>query len=385
MNKIYFLLITLLIFSSCNSSKQLIPTTSDLDATLGQVLEHRRITGFAVSVFNKDSILYERAFGYSDWELKRPYSLETKQVIASVSKTSIGVALMKGQELGLFDLDDPIGKHLPFQVMNPHFPDSEITIRQLAMHTSSICYSEMMTDSLGYEYPDMEIKDFIFAHLNEKGKWYSKDNYHKTKPGKLGDYTNVGATLAAYIIEYKSGMKYSDFVSQYIFEPLEMMDSDFFDGNNSDANYYQYISRNHFKKINARKDGMYPNGSQLANIRDLTRFCQMVMNNGKYESSSILSSESVREMLAVSKLKKSMDDEIHKQGIFWSTLKNPLGIPREMIGHNGGDFGVYTMMYFDENSGIGYILLSNTGMDDENHVSFVTIYKSLWNYARKIR
>ena len=35
-------------------------------------------------------------------------------------------------------LDDPINKHLPFQVINPHFPTDAITIRHLAVHTSTL-------------------------------------------------------------------------------------------------------------------------------------------------------------------------------------------------------------------------------------------------------
>ncbi len=379
MNKI-MLIATLLILNSCATSKVVISTKSELDKKLQGVLDYKRLTGFSVSIFTKDSVIYQKAFGYSDWELKTSYSLDTKQIIASISKTTIGVALMKGQELGLFSLDDPINNHLPFKVVNPHYPESIITIRHLAMHTSSIKYSEEMTDTRGNEFPQMSLKEFTQSYLNREGKWYDESNFHKSMPGELGDYTNVGATLAAYLIENKSGMKFSEFSEKYIFESLGMTSTSYFYGSNSDAKYYTYKSQNNFEKIEPLIDGMYPNGSQVTNIVDLTTFCQSIMNNGRYGSKSILTSNSIKEMLTVSKL-RSLDEDIYRQGIFWSTMKSPLGIPREMIGHNGGDNGVYSMMYFDQKSGIGYILLSNTGLSDENHVSMVGIYKSLWNYA----
>jgi CubicO group peptidase (beta-lactamase class C family) len=49
---------------------------------------------FAVSVFNADSIIYSKGFGYSNKENNKPYTTETQQYIASVSKTVIGIALM---------------------------------------------------------------------------------------------------------------------------------------------------------------------------------------------------------------------------------------------------------------------------------------------------
>ena len=183
--------------NACTSTKAIISTTSDLDRILQNISAYKRVTGFGVSVFTKDTVLYQKAFGYSDLELQTPYTVNTQQKIASISKTTIAVALMKGQEMGLFSLDDPINHHLPFEVVNPYFPDSDITLRHLAMHTSSIKYSEQITDSLIYENSDMNISEFFKAHLIKDGKWYNDTNYHKAKPGELGDYSNLGATLAA--------------------------------------------------------------------------------------------------------------------------------------------------------------------------------------------
>lgn len=373
------------LLSTCTSTKELISTEIELDRTLERILDYKRLTGFTVSVFTKDSVIYQNAFGYSNLETKALYTVNTKQIIASISKTTIAVALMKGQEFGWYQLDDPINQHLPFKVVNPHFPEMEITIRNLARHTSSIKYSEEMTDYRCYEFPEMSIGEFVKSYLVKDGKWYDDQNFHPTQAGKLGDYSNVGATLIAYLIEYKSGMKFSEFAKKYIFEPLAMEQTNYFEGDNSDASYYKYLSQNSFERVPARKDGMYPNGSQITTIKELTRFCQTVMNRGTFQSNTILRANSVDEMLNVTRLKKSVDDEIFRQGILWSTLKSPLGIPREMIGHNGGDVGVYTMMYFDPKTGIGYILLSNTGMAEGNHVSFVSIYKNLWSFSKTKR
>ncbi len=383
MKKITLLIIITLILNSCGSSKQVILTKDELDVKLKNTLKYKRLTGFSVSAFTKDSILYQKAFGFEDITTKKPYTINTKQHIASISKTAIAVALFKAQELGLLSIDDPINKHLPFKVINPHFKDESITIRQLATHTSSIKYSEKMTDSLGLINPNTELKDVVKGYLTKEGKWYNDNNFHKNKPGEIGDYSNVGASLVAYIIEYKSGLSFSKFTEKYIFKPLGFKDTSF--QQNTSISYYKYLSQGNFEKVTMEGNatGLYPAGGLSTNLKELTKFCQMVMNNGSLNNISILKTESTQEMLKAFKLRKSLDDEIYKQAIFWSTMKSPLGIPREMIGHNGGDYGIFTMMFFDQKSGIGYILLSNTGMTEDNVVSMHNIYKNLWKYSLK--
>ena len=96
------------------------------------------IIGFSVAIVNQDKILYSKGFGYSDKLENKDYTENTIQNIASISKTFIGIALLKAQELGKLNLDDPINNYLPFNVINPRFPNTAITIRHLATHTSSI-------------------------------------------------------------------------------------------------------------------------------------------------------------------------------------------------------------------------------------------------------
>ena len=81
----------------------------------------KKLTGFSVAAFSNDQILYSNAFGHSNIDSDEPYTLGSKQIVGSISKTVVAVALMKAQELGLFSLDDPITEHLPFTVTNPHF------------------------------------------------------------------------------------------------------------------------------------------------------------------------------------------------------------------------------------------------------------------------
>ena len=102
---------------------------------------------------NENETIYEKGFGFVDKTTEKAYSKHTIQNIASISKTFLGLALLKAQELGKLHLDEPINKYLPFKVQNPYYPEEEITIRQLTTHTSSI------TDSKYYDQKSYVLKE----------------------------------------------------------------------------------------------------------------------------------------------------------------------------------------------------------------------------------
>ena len=120
------------------------------------------------------------------------------------------------------NIDSAINNYLPFKIYNPDFPDEEITIKQLATHTSSLDYNEYVVESLYTKQPDLNNSLEIFM-LNyfQNGK-FGDITFTNDKPGANWNYSNIGAALAAYIIERTSGVPFSEFTQTYIFNPLEL-------------------------------------------------------------------------------------------------------------------------------------------------------------------
>ena len=181
MTKFWIILILSLTLSPIYAQKA-DTISAKLSEELLQIYSQGHINGFSVAIVGPDSQLYAHGFGYSDVSENKPYTAHT---------TFIGVALMKARELGKLDLDDPINKYLPFEVVNPHEPSEPITIRHLATHTSSI------KDPSRYEHNGYVLKkgnspnakamgnfrpynemipfgDFLESILSEEGKWYKK-------------------------------------------------------------------------------------------------------------------------------------------------------------------------------------------------------------------
>ena len=66
---------------------------------------------------------------------------------------------------------------------------------------------------------------FLKKCLENKGEWYTKKGFLKEKPGSKFEYSNVGATLAAYVLELATGEDYGEFSAKHILEPLHMSSS----------------------------------------------------------------------------------------------------------------------------------------------------------------
>jgi len=68
----------------------------NVSGILNKLRKKHKNAGFAVSVFNKDTVLFQKGFGFSDIKSKNPYIVTTRQYIASVSKTqSLGIGLSR--------------------------------------------------------------------------------------------------------------------------------------------------------------------------------------------------------------------------------------------------------------------------------------------------
>lgn len=379
-------------------------TTTSIGEQLTEDLQHiysqNHIVGFSVAIVNQERILYSKGFGYSDIYNKKLYTDNTIQNIASISKTFIGIALLKAQELGQLNLDDPIDNYLPFEVSNPRFPNSAITIRHLATHTSSI------TDPSEYEKRGYVLKDddnsgkkinrnfrasnemmtyveFLEKVLNKEGEWYRSSTFLKKEPGRQFEYSNIGAGLAALVLENAVNQSFNEFTKTHIFEPLKMSDTGWL--------YHEINFSNHSKLyVNNDKELAfyqlvnYPDGGLMTSSNDLGKYV-IELIAGYNGNGVILSPKSYNELYT-----PKLNDNIHKNrntnayndeydmGVFMGMSKSG------QIGHTGGDPAVVTLMFFNSSSNIGKICFVNTELKKEGIEELFAIWKKLEEYENQI-
>ncbi len=358
------------------------------------------IKGFSVSIVNDKGLIYDKGLGFADIEQNKPYTSNTIQNIASISKTLIGISLLKAQELGKLNLNDPINKYLPFKIINPNHPQVPILIKHLAYHTSSItdldeiyAKSYVLTkdkhdENEGvYSYfnkpeTNIELREFIENSLTENGKWYQKNSFLNSKPGENREYSNIAAALCALVIESATKQDYRTFTQNYILKPLKM--------NNSGWTSVD-IDPTKRSRLFAYKEKMiaeyslitYADGGFLTSSNDLGLFLSELIN-GYERNGKLLNKESYRKLFEKQKFIENGKTENY--GVFIEFRDDFLKIENDLIGHNGSDPGVFTAMYFNPITKIGKIVLVNTDTDFTDNVwpEIEEIWKSLSDYENTI-
>ena len=377
-----------------------------LTAELESILRQGHANGFGVAIVSGKGVLYQHGFGFADVQARKAYGLHTAQSIASVSKTLVGLALLKAQELGLLTLDDPINQYLPFPVVNPAFPDVPITLRHLATHTSSIRDNDFYLSKNYYLTPGQDVKGpipfedmqtfiptdsavtlpvFLQNVLTPQGKWYQPKGYYARRPGELYEYSNVGAALAAYVVERVSKQPFPDFTARYLTRPLQMRDSGW---RFADVAFSRVSRLYHIPTVALPyyRQATYPDGGFLSSVADMSRYLRELIR-GYQGQGTVLQPASYRELfrpqLAAGNFEERNErnpySESYNVGVFMGFGYTGF------IGHTGGDPGVVALLFFDPKSGIGRLLMLNTSYSTRaGEAAMYKIWSTLEKYQQRV-
>ena len=303
-----------------------------------------------IAILSKDSVLYKKGYGYSDLKGKKRFTTNTIMNIASISKTFIGTSIMYLVENNQINLDDDINTLLPFHIHNPHSPESIITLRALISHTSGIIDNQEIYLSSYHYGKDSPIKlgYFLKNYLSKNGDFFSKDNFNSKTKRKEFTYSNIGAGLAAYIVEIVSGKPFNIFTKEIIFDPLGMSNTFWFLSEMNPTDHAKIYKLDSKKKLlkNIELYGLttYPDGGLRTSINDLVKYFLYFIRDDTSKDIKIISEEKIVEMFS--------PDYFDFYSNFWNIGKT--------IGHSGGDPGVSTGMFYIKGKDIGYIFFINT-------------------------
>ena len=346
--------------------------------TLSEHIKEGRFPGFITAVARKGRVVHFETQGFSDIEKQIPLQKDSLFRIYSMSKPITGVALMILIEEGKIRLNDPVSLYIPefaetkVMVMNQDGSftteklDREITIRDLATHTSGIAYSFTANDALQAIYEKEKLSPYFFIDNLDTAKIgdsvvikseksfpdicaFSEGLASKAplmhQPGKKYTYS-MGMDVLGCVIERASGKTFDIFLEERIFGPIGMKDTSFFVPESKKDRFtslYAYpgdlrelipgmkgkIPEDLLMiKIDDRsyspylaKASVFDGGSGLVSTtEDYLKFAQMLLNGGKLGDVRILSRKSV-ELLSSNHLRKEVlnrtgaDDDYVTEGI----------------------------------------------------------------------
>ena len=207
-----------------------------------------RTPGCAVGVYRAGDILFARGYGYADLEHDVPLTDTSVFLLASVSKqfTAAAVLLLAGD--GKLSLDDDVRKFIP------ELPDygKRMTLRHLLHHTSGVRDYGLLLELEGRESEPLTNADMLWLLSHQRSLNFP--------PGSAFAYSNSGYVLLSIVVERVSGMTFSAFLKQRVFDPLGMEASS--------------VAQDHSRLVPGRAIGytMRPDGSlrTSVNVRDYT-------------------------------------------------------------------------------------------------------------------
>ena len=249
---------------------------------------------YEVLVVKDGRKIYHKSFGWRDIENQIDAQTGDLYRLASNTKAVTVVGLMQLWEKGLWQLDDSISTYIP------EFSGSGITIKHLFSHTSGICYDGRFADSC---------KAHGVAVHNPLENITLEENVRCMAtlplahcPGEKFTYS-FNTEILGRLIEVLSGEKYEQYVKNHILIPLGM--------NNTD---YHFTAADRLVKLYSREGRLFlsqdsafqyfpllgtycsPSAGLVGSAEDYAKFCQMVLNGGKFNNNRILKPQTISMM-----------------------------------------------------------------------------------------
>jgi len=352
--------------------------STELDSIIISTMNQYYLPGVTTAIYKKGQIIWSNNYGYRDVGNFLDVNDSTSFLLASVSKTVTGLALMQLWEQGLFNLDDDINGFLPphFQVVNPMYPNDAITFRHLLTHTSSIDRDDellMNYISWGYDSP-IAIDSFLVEYFMPGGQNYHYGPYKNYAPGTQFQYSNHVYALIGYLIEILSGTDFPTYCQTNIFGPLNMNNTAWYKSGLDTTNLampYTWDNVN-FVPYGYYGNPDYPCGWLKSSSSDLINFISAFIHRGQFNGYTLIDSSTIDLMNTI-----QYPIVAPFMGLTWF-VSDLSGL--RICEHSGGLFGGVTYINYSPTHDFGVIALSNGEPWDGglNNIIF-----ALFDYALK--
>lgn len=337
-----------------------------MDKLMGQEVTEGRVKGASALVLHRGREIYYNAFGFADAERGTPMQRDTIIHLYSMTKPITAAAVMILAERGDLDVWDAVSGYLPAfkepkvwsEEKQCEFPaEREITVWDLLNMTSGIPYPDPNHES--GRRMDKAVKELV--KRREQGETVDTQEFLSRiaavplcfQPGEQWMY-GFSADVLGGIVEVVSGKKFSQFLKEELFEPLEMADTGFFvpkDKLHRFAQYYDLTPQGELKVHTGSHLGEYygedvafeSGGAGLVStLDDYSHFASMLVNKGKYKDKQILGRKTV-EFMTQNRLTDNQ-----RKSLIWDSVKGygygclmRVLIDQGQAGFNGslGEFG----------------------------------------------
>lgn len=343
------------------------------------IIRKDRLPNVSVCVQGPDGIIYSEGFGCRDEE-GNPVDSDTIFGIASMSKSITALCICILATEGILSLEDPVTRFLAdFHI--PGTPDSLVTVRTLANHTSGIPPMEPLEWSIAMNSHRREtpwLKAMRESSPNKMDTIGQVLDYIRNcpyplvgAPGENMSYSNEGYAILSYIVDEAAGIPLEEFCAQRIFQPLGMtrtvMDVDGQKANQlaegNIASLFELDDDGHL--ICDRDPSILPpfRGSAMvkSTAKDMATYYQVLSCLGMYNGRQVIPREAILEMVGPSVPLRR--EAVYGLGLYKRSFSGHI-----ICEHSGGLHGVSTKGGLLLNEGYGFAVLSSLGDADMDEI-----------------
>jgi CubicO group peptidase (beta-lactamase class C family) len=340
---------------------KLLAAAPKIDAVLERAVAEHRIPALAVGLVIDGELVLSRGYGKRAPEGGK-VDADTVFRIGSITKTFTATVALMLRDKGKLDLDRPLASYLRQlgKLSYPAADDAPISMRMLLTHGSGL-------PRLGrFDYTDpsqsIETRELL-ATLAEFPL--------RRDPGTSSHYSNLGAGIAGLVIAEVAGMRYRDYVTRMLLEPLGM-DATVWNAadvprdrlaSGYDDRGVPILARHHWR-LGASEAA----GGLYSNVSDLARYAAFQLaawpprserDRGPVRRSSLRESHGTMSFATISaRLEDPKDKRVSATGIGLAWIVEQSCRFEHLVWHDGGTEGYRSALLMLPQRGVAVIALS---------------------------
>ncbi len=285
--------------------------TQAADAVLNYTVNrHGGAPGVVAMATDRHTNFYEGCAGRRELGKDQPMTLDSVMAIFSTTKAMTGTAIMQLVEEGKIALSDAAKKYVPeiaeLQVLDgfdaagqpkTRAPKRDITVNDLMLHTSGLCYEFFSHDDLKFRTAK-NIPTVVSSSFAAIRTVLLHD------PGERWTY-GVNIDWLGRIVEQQRGKRLGEVMKQRIFAPLGMNDIGFTMNESMKARRAVLHDRAADGKLTPLPDLILPQPPEMdmgghglyASVGEYMKFIRMVLNDGAGPNGRVLKAETIATMV----------------------------------------------------------------------------------------
>ena len=358
-----------------------------VDSIVHNAIKEKAFPGCQILVAKNKKIIFHKTYGYHTYDKKLPVKLNDIYDLASITKiAAVMPALMKLNEEGKFNLDEPLSKYWnDWQ----HSNKKDLTFRKILSHQARllpyIAFHKETQEKNGTlkkrwysktsstQFP-IRVAEGIYLNKN-----YTEQMFKRIRESPLlkeagYKYSGLSFLIFPDLIEQLSGQQYTDYLNTQFYIPLGASSLNFTPladypkeriiPTENDKNYRHQILQGYVHdEAAAMRGGLSGNAGLFGTANDLAKLMQMYVQSGEYGNKRYIKKSTFDEYTRV-----QFPEKDNRRGLGFDKplldnkkKKMPDSYPAPAVsqrsfGHSGF---TGTFVWIDPDEKLIYIFLSN--------------------------